>query len=71
MRTGFIYIFCVMMYAGFVLSACGTDPKVQAATETHTEGQQLNDLKTARNRGAINHDEYEEQKQAIFDKYED
>ena len=72
MRTAYIYIFCIALYAGFAISACSSDPTPgELAAQNHTEGQELNDLKTARNRGAISADEYEDQKEEIFDRYED
>lgn len=71
MRTAYAYIFCALLYSGFVVAACGSDPAVDASTASHTEGQALLDLKHARNAGAINHDEYEDGKQAIMDRYDD
>lgn len=70
LRTAHIFIACIMLYAGFVFTAC-TTPEAETSRVAHTEGQALNDLKTARNRGAINHDEYEDAKEEILDRYED
>lgn len=55
----------------FGLSACSTDENVAASTRAHTEGQALMDLKRANNAGAIDGDEYEDQKEEILDRYDD
>jgi len=58
----------VVLGAGF-LSACGgSDQEVH--TTTQTEGQELMDLQKARDSGAITEDEYEDQREAILDRYE-
>lgn len=66
MRTSYIFIFCALLYSGFVFTACSSTPEPK-----NTAGQELMDLKNARNNGAINHDEYEDQKEAILDRHED
>ncbi len=71
MRTSYLCVFCILLYSGFAITACGTHPAVEASTVTTTEGQALMDLQAARNSGAIDQDEYEDQKEEILDRYDD
>jgi len=70
-KTAHIFIICALMYASFVVAACGTSQDVEASRNAYTEGQALQDLKEARNMGAINHDEYEDAKEEILERYEE
>lgn len=70
-KTAHVFITCIMIYTGFIFAACSSDPEVTASRNAYTEGQALQDLKKARNMGAINHDEYEDAKEEILDRYEE
>ncbi len=58
--------FLSVLALGFMLTACGSSPKLSTEVSTSTTGQQLIDLKTALDQGVISQSEYDHKKKEIL-----
>lgn len=63
-------LLALALLAGLSLSACGRHEKVTTTVNTTTIGQELTDLQTAYEDGAITEEEHEAKRQEILNRKE-
>lgn len=59
---------CALVFSLLLAGCSGGGAQIESSTSTVSHGQQLLDLKEARDQGVLSDDEYEDAKEEILDK---